>query len=281
MEPFIPATITVLLVTLAATAAAFRNRALQERWIFEPRAILAGKQYARMITSGFIHADWMHFCMNAASFYLFADGIELIYGIPTLLAIYFSSILGGSLLSLLIHRHHDYRALGASGGVCGIIFAAIFLSPGTSVGFFFVPIYIPGWLYAPLFLIGSYLAHRKATDNVGHDAHLGGAVIGLLVAFALHPQMVLAQPWMFAAVVGLSVLVLWLMVAHPFTMPGWMAWAAPAVPAGGRERDYAQNRARRTRRERMDTLLDKVSKEGLHKLTAAERAELEKLSKEV
>lgn len=248
METIAPATLTILLLMLAATVAAFRNPALKERWMFDPRAVLAHKQYERMLTSGFIHADWMHFAMNAFSLYAFGEDIERIHGVRTFLLIYGFAILGGSALSLLLHRHHEYRALGASGGVCGIIFAAIFLLPGTGMRFILLPITIPGWLYAGLFLVGSYVAHRKGKDNIGHDAHLGGAVIGLLVATMLHPRWVLLQPWMFVGVVGLSVAILWLLVRPPVAMPDWMNLSGQTVPAGGRERDYAQNRARRLKR---------------------------------
>ena len=265
---------------LAATVAAFRNPALRERWMFDPRAVLAHKQYERMLTSGFIHADLDALRDERVQPLRLRGGHRARHGITTFLLIYGSAILGGSALSLLLHRHHEYRALGASGGVCGIIFAAIFLLPGTGVGFFFVPIYIPGWLYAGLFLVGSYMAHRKGTDNIGHDAHLGGAVIGLLMATALHPRWVLMQPWMFVGVVSLSVAIIWLIVRPPVGLPDWMNWSGQTVPAGGRERDYAQNRSRRLKRARMDELLDKVSKEGIHRLSKSERAELEQLSKE-
>ena len=132
----------------------------------------------------------------------------MIYGPRTLLLIYFSSILGGSLLSLFIHRHHDYRALGASGGVCGVIFASIFLLPGSSITMFPLPIGIPAYLYAVLFLVGSCIAHRRRSDNIGHDAHLGGAIIGLLVAAALYPKLIFAAPWVIAGVLGLFSIIL-------------------------------------------------------------------------
>src|SRR5690349_3301616 len=97
-----PATAAVLLVTAVATLVAFQNNDLFERWMFKPREILAGRQFERMLTSGFIHADWPHFIVNAYSFYSFGEMVEIIYGAKVLLLVHFSSILGGSLLSLLI-----------------------------------------------------------------------------------------------------------------------------------------------------------------------------------
>lgn len=270
-----------MVVTLVATVAAFRNPSIKARWMFEPRAVLGEMQYERMFTSGLIHADWRHFGMNMFSLYAFGNRIEVIFGPSTMLLIYWCSILGGSALSLFLHRHHEYRALGASGGVCGILFASIFLIPGGSVMVFPLPVPIPAFLFAVLFLAGSYVAHRRGADNIGHDAHLGGAVTGLLVATALYSQQVLASPRMFATVLGLSAVILWLIAFRRFQLPRWIKARTEAIPRGGRARDYAENRARNIRAARLDELLDRVSKGGIHSLSPADREELEKLSREI
>ena len=271
----------VLVVTGLASFIAFQRPDLKDRWIFDPRAILGRKQYDRMVTSGLIHADWIHFGFNAFSFFSFGQNIELIYGARTLLLVYGSSILGGSLLSLFIHRHHDYRALGASGGVCGVIFASIFLLPGASVTMFPLPIRIPAYLYAALFLIGSFLAHRSSSDNIGHDAHLGGAIVGLLVATALYPEWVFAAPWMFAVVLGLSLIILFVLIFDPLHLSDWRIGRVHAPPGDERTRRYEHNRSRNKRLARMDELLDEVSKNGIQNLSRSEREELDRLSKDL
>jgi membrane associated rhomboid family serine protease len=276
-----PATITVLAVTAIASWCAFQRPDLRERWIFNPHAILARKEYYRIFTSGLIHADWMHFAFNAFSFYNFARGIEMIYGAATMLAIYCSAISGGSLLSLVVHRHHEYRALGASGGVCGIIFASIFLLPGASITMFPIPISLPPFLYAVLFMVGSFFAHRRQSDNIGHDAHLGGAIIGLLAAAALYPRMIFAEPELFATVVGLSVVILFAMIFDPLHLLK-LDFNREETPAGGeRERRYQENRNRNQKVAEMDALLDKVSKGGLKSLSKTQHARLEVLSREL
>lgn len=248
--------------------------------MFNPREILQGKQFDRMLTSGFIHGDWMHFTLNAYSFYSFGSVIEMLYGWPTLLAIHLVSILGGSALSLVIHRHHDYRALGASGGVCGVIFASIFLLPGGSVQHLFI-IPIPNYIYAILFLIGSYYGHRRGVGNIGHDAHLGGAIIGLLLATALYPQLIAAAPGMFATVLVLSLSILAVLIFDPL---GTLFTPTPNqdVRIGDdRSKRYAFNRQRNERLAEIDRLLDKVSQRGIQSLSNAERQRLETLSKEL
>lgn len=276
-----PVTIAVLVVTGLASLYAFQRPDIRERWIFDPRAILAHKQFYRMITSGLIHADWMHFGFNAFSFYSFANGIEVSYGAAPMLLIYGASILGGSLLSLIIHRNHDYRALGASGGVCGIIFASIFLLPGSSVMMFPLPIGMPAWLYAVLFIVGSFVAHRKKADNIGHDAHMGGAIVGLLVATAIYPQLIFAEPWMFASVTSLSLVVLLVLILDPAHLLDGHLKLTNTSPGDRRSKEYDENIERNRKKAEIDRLLDKVAQKGMDKLSNSERKKLAELSQEI
>jgi membrane associated rhomboid family serine protease len=276
-EPLAPCTIAVLAVTAVVSVLGFRSREFVEKYLFEPHAILADKQYYRMITSGFLHADVTHLVFNAYSFYSFGSLIELVHGARTLLVIYFGAILGGSLLSLYLHRHHDYRALGASGGVCGVIFASIFLLPGGGILLFPIPVPIPAWLYAIVFLIGSFVGVRRQLGRIGHDAHLGGAVIGLLIATAMHPWIVAASPRLYAAVMGISVSLFVYLWLNPQFLP------PSSILDRWRERwaESTQRRVeswRKNEQEEIDRLLDKISRQGMHTLTPAERRRLESLS---
>jgi len=275
------ATIVVLALTAAVTLIAFQRPDIKNRLMFDPYAILRHKEWERLFTSGLIHADWTHFFMNAYSFYSFGEMIEYLYGPWTLLFIYVSALLGGSLLSLVIHRHHAYRSLGASGGVCGVIFASMFLLPGGGVQMFPFPFSVPAYLYAPAFLIGSFVASRRGRDNIGHDAHLGGAIIGLLVATAMYPRMVEAQPWMFAIAVGLSLVILLALIFDPFHNWDKMVKREQEFTGSDRDRRYASNRARNQKMAEVDRLLDKVAKGGVQSLSASEREKLERLSRDL
>jgi len=137
-----PFTTLLLVVTGLTTWLAFRQPALMARLLFRPRDVLGGGQVHRMLTSAFVHGDWVHFAFNAFTLYSFGSHLERLYGARELLVIYLVSVLGGSLLSLWIHRREaDYAALGASGGVCGVLYASIFLIPGGSI--FIMPIPVP------------------------------------------------------------------------------------------------------------------------------------------
>jgi membrane associated rhomboid family serine protease len=276
-EPAAIWTIAILAVTALTSFQGFRHPAFLERYIFNPAAVLRDKEYDRLITSGFLHADWVHFGFNAFSLYSFGGLVEEIFGAGTLLLIYFGSILGGSLLSLYLHRHHDYRALGASGGVCGVIFASIFLVPGGRIMMFPLPVPIPAWLYAILFLVGSFIGLRRQIGNIGHDAHLGGAVIGLLITTALHPGIVRASPVLYAAVMTVSVALFGYLWLNPLFLPPASLWARWRQRRAGEKARRAGARAL-TKEEEIDCLLDKISRSGLHTLNAAEKKELNSFS---
>ena len=206
-EPTALVTFLIILGSGILTFQGFNKPELFSRLLFDNQAIQARKEYFRLITSGFLHADWMHFIFNMFSLYAFGRHIELIYSPAYLLLIYFTSIVGGNILSLLIYRNKPYRAIGASGGVCGVIYASIFLIPGGSIYILPIPFPIPSWAFAILFLLISFYGMRSTKTNIGHVAHLGGALVGLLVTFLLFPKAVLAQPMLIAGIFTISAVI--------------------------------------------------------------------------
>ena len=162
-----------------------------DQLIFYPPAVTHDKQYYRFFTSGFIHADFGHLIFNMISLYAFGGMVEsgfnqifgeqgrLVYLLMYLLA------LPVSLLPTFARNKTNsyYRSLGASGAVSAVIFAGLMLSPQAGVGMFFIPVYIPGFLFGPLYLIISAYLDRKGGSNVNHSAHIWGALFG--VAFLI------------------------------------------------------------------------------------------------
>ena len=239
MSPETPiATILIIIATGVVSLLAFKDDALRDKLIFSPQAILANKEYYRAVTSAFLHADWQHLFFNMISLGLFGQTMEPAIGIGRFVLIYFASIIGGSLLSLYLHRNHEYFALGASGGVCGIVFSSVFLFPGGSIGALFLPIGIPGWLYALLFLGSEFYGGRRQRMNIGHDAHLGGAIIGLLTTTALFPEIVRGSPCLYATVIVLTLGLFVYFWKNPLNLPltnrfgRTSATRAKASPAG-------------------------------------------------
>lgn len=171
-----------------------KDDSLVDRYKFSVGAILHDKQYFRFITSGFLHADLGHIFFNMYSFFVFAKGIEKHYGPFLVLLIFLASVIGGSIFSLIFNRKNNYyTALGASGGVAGIIYASIFLMEESSIYIIPFPIPIPDKIFAIGYILVSYFLMRRRNDNIGHEAHLGGAVTGTLVAIAIIPWIILQR----------------------------------------------------------------------------------------
>jgi membrane associated rhomboid family serine protease len=266
------ATLLIVVVTALVSFRAFTDVRLREQLIFSPGAILADREYYRLITPALLHADGQHLLFNLLSLFLFGKELEPQIGRGHFLLIYLAAILGGNLLSLFLHRNHDYRALGASGGVCGVIFASVFLLPGGKIYMMPLPIGIPSWLYAILFLAAEFKGLKSARSNIGHDAHIGGAIIGLLVTTALFPDIVRWSPWLYAAVMGLSLAIFVYLWKNPLHLP----LKSFFEPGAGRPVKPSPPKA--TTRE-VDAILEKISSSGLHSLTDKERQILQRAAK--
>jgi len=193
-------TILIILVTTVISWYGFKNPDFFERYIFDAQRIWRNSEYLRIVSSGFLHAGWMHLIFNMLSLYFFAPYIETISGPFMLVCLYFASLAGGGILSLWMNRNLEYRALGASGAVSGIVFACIFLFPGGSIYIFPIPFPIPSWLYAILFVAISLYGMQSRAGRIGHDAHLGGALSGLIITVIIAPQAILSNIFLFIVI---------------------------------------------------------------------------------
>lgn len=182
-------TLGIMIVNGLFSYKGFNDKTFFEKYLFQVNKVLEQKQYYRLVTSGFLHADWSHLLFNMISLYSFSNSLEDFLGPIKFLVVYFASLLGGDLLALVMHKNHgNYRAIGASGAVCGVIFAAIALFPGIEVGFLFIPVPIPGWIFGIGYALYTIYGIRSNLGNIGHEAHLGGALIGLTTAIIVEPR---------------------------------------------------------------------------------------------
>jgi membrane associated rhomboid family serine protease len=158
------------------------------KYEFHVGSIRAGEQI-RMLTSGFLHVDWMHFGFNMLTLYFFAPVVIQNFGEWSFLSIYFGSMIAGSLLTLYLHKEdYYYRAVGASGAVTGIIYASILLYPDMTLYLFFA-IPIPGYIFGIGYLLYSIYGMKAKNDNIGHTAHFGGAIGGYVITLIKEPAM--------------------------------------------------------------------------------------------
>jgi membrane associated rhomboid family serine protease len=256
----------------------FTRYGFLEKYIFDIQRILRDKEYYRIFTSALLHGSWMHLIFNMYTLYSFGSVIEWKCGFVRFLLIYISGIFGGSLVSLILHRNHEYRALGASGGVCGIVFACIFLIPDSSVYLFFIPYPIPAHVFAIMFMLFSYFGLRAQADNIGHDAHLGGAIVSLLVTTALYPEIVPKNPILYPSVLILALLFLFMLYLKPMHLMSSATRFKIHMP-DKKKKQAVEEQKEPTDDEILNRLLDKVKEAGIHSLTYVERQQLERISK--
>jgi membrane associated rhomboid family serine protease len=169
-------TIVIIVANLIISFKGFKDYAFKSKYLFNIAGIQRGEQW-RFFTSGFLHADQRHLFFNMLTLFFFSHVVVSKLGAVSYLIIYLVSLLAANFLSYLFHKsEYHYSALGASGAVSGIIYSAILLDPSMRIYFG-----IPGFVFGIGYLIYSFYGIKKLNDNIGHDAHFGGAVAGILV----------------------------------------------------------------------------------------------------
>ena len=181
------AVLLIIIANVLVSMKGFKEYSFLDKYKFQVSRILGGEKI-RAITSGFLHVDWIHLGFNMYALYLFGEIVARFLGTPDFLIIYFGSLLAGSLYSLYYHKDEPYySAVGASGAVSGIVYSSILLYPSMELYLFFIPIPIPGYIFGVGYLLYSIYGMKKQLGNIGHSAHLGGAIGGFAITLLLHP----------------------------------------------------------------------------------------------
>jgi membrane associated rhomboid family serine protease len=204
---------TILLAIIVANALfsykGFNDFSFFRKYEFHMGSIRSGEQ-VRLLSSGFLHADMGHLIFNMITLYFFAPVVIGFLGSFTFVIIYFGSLVFGSLLTIVFHKNdYNYRAVGASGAVTGVLYSAILLQPDMMLGIFFI-IPMPAYLFGILYLLYSIYGMRAKNDNIGHTAHFGGAIGGYLITLVSNPRLLIDHTLM-VVLLAIPIVILFVM----------------------------------------------------------------------
>ncbi|MGZ3777951.1 MAG: rhomboid family intramembrane serine protease [Mucilaginibacter sp.] len=186
---FAPVASVIFVITLALSFIAFYNDRVYESFVLHPYYVYQGKKLHTLITSGFIHLDLMHLFFNMFTFYYFALPIEVKLGHWQFALLYILSMVLADLPSVAKHHNNfGYRSLGASGAISAVIFSFILFDPFAGMGILFIPVSIPAIIFGALYLVYCSYASKKQWGNINHDAHMFGAIAGLMITAVLQPH---------------------------------------------------------------------------------------------
>lgn len=189
-------TIIIIGITFLISFLSLNNIELFDKLKFNAYDAKHSNQWYRFFTYGFVHAGWMHLFINMLVLYSFGNIVETyfkFYFPLKYILFYLLLYVGGLLLSIIPafgKNKNDvfYNAVGASGAVAAVLFSSIILYPTGKIFLFFIPIGIPSPIFGVLYVAYEYYMSKKAKDNIGHDAHLWGAIFGIVFTIAIRPQ---------------------------------------------------------------------------------------------
>jgi membrane associated rhomboid family serine protease len=189
-------TIIIIGITVLISFLSLNNIELFDRLKFNAYDVKHSNQWYRFFTYGFLHAGWMHLFINMLVLYSFGGIVEgyFKFFFPLKYILYYLLLyIGGLLLSIIPafgKNKNDvfYNAVGASGAIAAVLFSSIILYPTGKIFFFFIPIGIPSPIFGVLYVAYEYYMSKKAKDNIGHDAHLWGAIFGIVFTIVIRPQ---------------------------------------------------------------------------------------------
>ncbi|WP_345950278.1 rhomboid family intramembrane serine protease [Mucilaginibacter sp. PAMB04274] len=194
MQPYLelaPVASALFALNILLSLLAFYNDRVYSEFMLHPYSIARGEKVWTVITSGFIHRDWMHLLFNMWSFFFFAFQLETMLGHWQFGLLYMASLILSDLPTISKHKdHYGYHSLGASGAISAVVFSYIMFNPLAQMGIFPLPFRIPAIIFGVLYLVYCVYASRQSRDSINHDAHFYGALSGIMITILLYHEVV-------------------------------------------------------------------------------------------
>lgn len=261
-------TLFLILFTCIISYRGIKNEPFLQRYAFNTGKIRGAKEYYRLFSSGFLHVSWMHLIINMIILYVFGSGLEIVKGAFPMLLFYMAGMIVGNLLALEVHKHqYSYTSVGASGGISGIVFATIGLFPYTQF------LFLPAWVFGTLYIILTLYAIRINRTDVGHAAHLGGALAGMLLSLLIFPKDFM-ENWIPVTIVLVpGIILLFILIRYPNLI---------MIDKKTRKKQLSQddlyNMDYKKKEEELDRILEKINQSGINSLTTREKQFLQEQS---
>lgn len=183
-----PVASIIFVFTMITSLYAFYDHTIYGKFMMHPYSVSRGNKVYTLITSGLIHGDWMHLFFNMFTFYAFAFTLERLIGSWQFGLLYFVSLILSDLPTVFKNKDNfHYNSLGASGAISAVLFSYILFNPMSKIYLFFIPIGIPAIIFGVLYLVYCAYASKNSRDNINHDAHLFGALTGLIFTIIFVP----------------------------------------------------------------------------------------------
>ncbi len=193
--PEVTWTVSTLIIAsvVVVSVLAWIIKPLKRAFVLVPYLVRERFQVHRLVTAGWVHADVTHLLFNMLTLWFFADQVVKALGAVQFVVLYVTAVVAAHIPTTLLHwKNPKYGSLGASGAVSAIVFSAILLYPDMKLSLLFLPIFVPGYVYALCYLAYSAFSAWRARGGINHEAHFAGAAYGVLLTFAFAPDRALA-----------------------------------------------------------------------------------------
>lgn len=262
----------IIIATAIASIRGFKNREFKAAYDFEVEKLAVYKDYKRLFTAGFLHANWLHLIFNMLALFYFGAMLGSTIGPFGFLIVYLTGIVGGHFYAFRIQKSNSgYSTVGSSGGVIAIMMACIALIPGMVIHLFFIP--FPGWLLGVAYFIFAIYGIRSRKEGISHEAHLAGGIAGILLAIIFQPIALQQNLWVILLLLVPSLAFVFFLFKYSHYLI-----IGTRKPRDNYTLEDRANIQRKITEAQVDEILEKINKKGISSLSKKEKEILNKYS---